>query len=116
MDMHTVMAWILSGRSRLVAAGCLFLLVWAIKTMPYVQRKVLTTKARKRAAVVALAAVGAVALAIAGGQSGEQIFDTFVMAIIGATGIHKLVKRGSGQADAAPAPPEQANNDKGEQT
>jgi hypothetical protein len=89
-DTETIITWLLSGSGRLTCAALLFALVWAIKNVPWVKVNLLTTTTRKRAAVVALAALPALALALVSNQGTEQIIQTFLTAVVGAMGLHNL--------------------------
>jgi hypothetical protein len=93
IDLPTLIGWLLSGRGRLVCAAVLFLVVWGVKNVTWVKRTILTTKQRKRAAAVLLAAIPAAALSLATDESGELILITFLTAVFGSTGIHTLAKK-----------------------
>lgn len=47
---HQIIEWIQSGHGRLIAAAVIFVLMWAIKCLPWVRAKLLTTPRRKQIA------------------------------------------------------------------
>jgi len=62
--------------------------VWSLKRNKWFSDRVLTTPERKRAAVILLAAIPAVATALTTDATIRDIGATFVTAVFGAMGIH----------------------------
>jgi len=79
-------AWFSSGEGRLILAAGLFLLMWAVKNIPYV-KGLLTTPRRKQAASVLLALGPAVWLIVQGAPAVE-IVSTALGIVFAANGLN----------------------------
>ena len=87
-DINTIAHYMLSGDGRVVAAGLLFLLLYALERVPWVRDNVLTTPMRKRAAALLLAAAPAVATALLSDESTREVAITAIMAFATAAGFN----------------------------
>ena len=85
-----MIAWFASSEGRLVAAAALFALLWAVKSVPWVQEHLLTTRMRRRLAAGLLACAPAVGL-LASGVSLREVVLTAASLFLGATGLNALL-------------------------
>lgn len=81
-----LLEWFSSGEGRLILAALLFLLMWAVKNVPYV-KGLLTTPRRKQAASVLLAMPPAVWLLVQGAPPIE-IVSSALMIVFAANGLN----------------------------
>lgn len=79
-DLNTMLQWFQSGEGRLVAAALLFVLMWAVKNVPYV-KGLLNTPRRKQAATVLLSLPPAVWLMVEGAPPVEVISTALGIAL-----------------------------------
>lgn len=113
MDLNQAAMWLISGDGRLACAGALFVLVWALKSVPVVRERILTTPSRKKVAVVLIAAIPAAAGLLATSAPVSQVLVTFVTAVIGAMGLHSASKKNYA-AEEESAPSQGDANDDGD--
>jgi len=113
--------WLTTPDGRIAAAGVLFVLIWAIKSLPFVRSRILTTK-RAKLAASALVAMAPAALMLA--DSSVPARDAWLFAIstwLGAMGLQggsKALFGSTGQAspvdadgDSEPTSGEDEGND-----
>jgi hypothetical protein len=81
-----LLAWVQSGEGRLILAALLFLLMWAVKNVPYV-KGLLTTPRRKQAASMLLALPPAVWLLVEGAPAVEVV-SSALMIVLSANGLN----------------------------
>lgn len=86
-ELQELLEWALSGEGRLIAAAVLFLLMWALKHVPIVKTKLLTTPRRKQAASLFMAMAPAVWLLVEGAPPVEVI-STAVMVALASNGLN----------------------------
>lgn len=82
-----IFEWVQSGDSRLLVAAALFAAMWAIKALPWVRSKILTTPRRKQAATWFLMLPPAVWM-IVEGSSWVEVVASAVGIILAANGIN----------------------------
>jgi len=102
-----VIEWIQSGNGRLVVAAVLFVLMWAIKSLPWVRDKILTTPRRKQIAAWLLMMPPAVWMIVEGAPWAEVVAAA-VGIILAANGINTYRP-----SKAKPPGPLEAAADKG---
>jgi len=82
-----IIVWIQSGEARLIIVALLFVIMWAIKSVPWVRDKILTTPRRKQAAAWFLMLPPAVWL-IAEGAPWVTVVSSAVGIILAANGVN----------------------------
>jgi hypothetical protein len=94
MDLADIIPLLFQGDGRLILAGFLFLLMWAIKSLPGMEQKVLTTPRRRLVATAFLAATPAVTMIVQGVAAGNvdwsRVASTAAILFLGAIGIHTV--------------------------
>jgi hypothetical protein len=95
-SIRQILEWFASGQHRLIAAAILFAVMYALKLIPKVEQRVLTTPQRRLGAVVFLAMAPAVSL-LAAGAPAIDVLESAIVIGLGAMGIHVSAKvvRGS---------------------
>ena len=102
-SIRQILEWASSGSHRLVAAAVLFGAMYALKLIPGVEARCLTTPRRRLAAVAFLSMAPAVALLAAGAPLLDVIESAIVIGL-GAVGMHSAFKVGGGGTVGAPPP------------
>jgi len=85
-ELSTLITWIQSGEGRLIAAAVLFVVMWAVKSLPIV-REHINTPRRKQAAAALLALAPAVWLMVEGAPPLEVV-STALGIVLAANGIN----------------------------
>jgi hypothetical protein len=92
-SIHEILTWFTSGNGRLIAAAALFTLMYALKFVPIVEQRVLTTPRRRQVALAFLATSPAVFL-LSAGAPWVDVLATALNAFLAGMGIHVLMKVG----------------------
>ena len=87
-----VAAWLETGEGRIAAALVLFLVLWGIKNVGWVKKKVLTTP-RRRQFAVALLATAPVITMLLDSVPAKDAFITGLTAFLSAMGLNSLRSR-----------------------
>jgi len=101
-DIQSIISWFMSGNGRLTAGAALFVLIWAIKSLPKIKDWIEVdsgrlTSGRKKALANLLLAMAPVAVALTdGGKSLHDVLLTALTATTTAAGIHSIGKTISG--------------------
>lgn len=98
---HEIIVWTTSGNGRLIAAALLFILMYAVKLVPWVQENILTTPRRKQLATAFLALVPAVWMLADQTVPWVTTLTTAIEAFLGAMGIHVGINVARGRSVGA---------------
>jgi len=85
--LQPVISWFLSPVGRLVGAVIIFLIIWAIKSVPWVKKKILTTKRRKLLATAIAALLPAIIMLIDSSIKAEEAWSMAMSLFLSAMGI-----------------------------
>jgi hypothetical protein len=97
-----IIEWTMSGNGRLAAAGLLFVVMWALQSVPAVKAWLSVdsgklTSGRKEAIATVVLAMAPAALALSQGKPAAEVLAVAIGAATGASGIGSLGKSALGK-------------------
>lgn len=93
MDANKIAELLVSENGRLVAAGALFLVVYAVKNFGPLSRFLAEHPSRVKLTAALLAVLPAVGLALTTDADARAIIQTGIVALFGAMGLHAATKK-----------------------